>query len=117
MRSSNAPTGVRETYFATMPGLSFGKQSQMPSLVSQANQQCAWSFGVRIACNRAIGNLQMKLTGKPVLLGSDKATEILAESWTCSSEKMARTWGMKCEDDLDAVVGKTYRFYKDQRWI
>lgn len=118
VHAATVTTGTRDTYFATMPKPFVWKA--VADAFTHVTSKSTLRIVVPEFVSRAIGafgNLQMKLTGKPVLLGSDKVTEILAESWACSGEKMARTWDMKCEDDLEAVVDKTYRFYRDQRWI
>lgn len=116
--ASTTMVGVRETYFATMP-----------EPVAWCEVARAFHANTGRKCTRVIvpemiaraigclGEIQMKVSGKPVLLGADKVREIVADGWTCSDEKMFRTWGIRCKDDLETVVDKTYRFYVDNKWI
>ncbi len=73
-------TGMRETYFVALPNPYEWKS------VAEAYAVVTGKMPARVVVpeffSRAIGffgDLSMKLTGKPVLLGSEKVTEILAE--------------------------------------
>ncbi|MBK6767193.1 MAG: NAD-dependent epimerase/dehydratase family protein [bacterium] len=113
-----AEQGSGETLFATMP------EPYAWRAVAEAFRRVSGKSSLRLVVpefvSRGIGlfgDFRARVTNQPVLLGSDKVTEILGESWACSSNKMKRLWGVECGDDLDTVVGKTYRFYLQQKWI
>ncbi|MBL0060483.1 MAG: NAD-dependent epimerase/dehydratase family protein [bacterium] len=63
------------------------------------------------------GDLSMKLTGKPVLLGSEKVREILATGWACEVSKCQKQLSFRCQDSIEDVVRATHEFYIKQRWI
>ncbi|MCB9366573.1 MAG: NAD-dependent epimerase/dehydratase family protein [Calditrichaeota bacterium] len=111
-------SGNKETYFATMP---------VPFQWSEVARAYSAATGGR--CRRvvipetlsrfvgALGDLQMKVTGKPVLLGNEKVLEILSESWGCSGEKLFRHLGLKCDQSLQSLLHETNDFYLTQGWI
>ncbi len=118
VKAATTAIGVRETYFATMPEpVAWSEVAR--AFHANTGRKCTRII-VPEVLSKAIGylgELQMKVSGKPVLLGADKVREILAADWTCSDDKMFRAWGMRCKDDLKTIVGRTYKFYIDNKWI
>lgn len=118
IHAATAERGNHEIFFATMP------TPYVWRAVAEAFHRVSGKSALRVVVPEfvsrgigVLGDLRMRVTNKPVLLGSDKVSEILGESWACSADKMTRLWGVTCQDDLDAVVNKTYRFYLQQKWI
>jgi len=111
-------TGLPDTYFVAMP------EPAEWSVVAESFARAADKKAMRIVlpefvarCVGVCGNLSMRLTGKPALLGSDKVREILADGWACSADKIAAAWGFRTEDALDDVVRQTLDFYRQNRWL
>jgi nucleoside-diphosphate-sugar epimerase len=57
------------------------------------------------------------LRGKATLLAPDKAPELLAPAWTCSSEALERDAGWKARTSLQEGLAATARWYREQRWL
>ena len=55
--------------------------------------------------------------GRPPLLDGDKANEILAPGWACSSEALRRDAGWAASLPLDQGLAETARSYRDAGWL
>ncbi len=116
--AADVSSGLRETYFVTMPepvawhvvADAFAGASGRRAHKVVIPEMVARSLGV-------FGDLSMRFSGKPALLNSDKVTEILADGWACSGEKIARAWGFRCKDGLSDVVRDTLTFYREVNWL
>ncbi len=58
-----------------------------------------------------------RLAGRATMLSRDKAGEILAEAWTCSSEDMERDTGWRAETPLAAGLRATADWYRGAGWL
>lgn len=113
-----ANSGMRETYFVAI------SEPYEWQSVASAFAQVTGKKPTRIVVPEFVshmigffGDLSMKLTGKPALLGSEKVSEILATGWVCDVSKIERAWSFRCQDSIEDVVRVTHEFYIQQRWI
>lgn len=58
-----------------------------------------------------------RLKGSPSIVGIDKIREVLAGSWTCSSERARRELGFTIERPLAERMAQTAQWYIGQKWI
>jgi len=65
----------------------------------------------------ACGDIVSRIRRRPVWVGSDKVSELLAGSWTCSSEKARRQLGWSPNAPLAARLRETAQWYRDTRWL
>jgi nucleoside-diphosphate-sugar epimerase len=81
--------------------------------------------GVRCVCVPAAlvrpllgvaGHLSRAL-GRPPLLDGDKARELLASGWVCSSEALQRDAGWVARIPLDEGLAETARSYREAGWL
>jgi dihydroflavonol-4-reductase len=63
------------------------------------------------------GDVISRIRGRPVWVGSDKISEVLAGSWTCSSEKARRQLGWLPAAPLADRLRETAQWYRDARWL
>jgi nucleoside-diphosphate-sugar epimerase len=57
------------------------------------------------------------LTGKPTLLGNDKACEGLQEGWVCNDARIRKELGYRSRVDLAGGVAATLAWYRQRRWL
>jgi nucleoside-diphosphate-sugar epimerase len=55
--------------------------------------------------------------GRPPLLDGDKANELLAPGWACSSGALRRDTGWTAEIPLERGLAETARAYREARWL
>jgi nucleoside-diphosphate-sugar epimerase len=55
--------------------------------------------------------------GRAPLLDGDKANEILAPGWACSSEALRCDAGWRAEIPLDRGLAQTARAYREAGWL
>lgn len=67
------------------------------------------ALGVAGAAARALG--------RAPLLDRDKANELLAPGWSCSSEALRRDAGWAAEIPLDHSLAQTARAYREAGWL
>lgn len=65
----------------------------------------------------AVTGALARLQGRATLLSSDKADELLAPAWICSSEALARDAGWRARVDLARGLGETAAFYRAAGWL
>ena len=70
---------------------------------------------VRLALH-ALGTASL-MTGRPNVLGPDKAPELLAPAWVCRSEALERDAGWRAEIDHDQGLRDTAEAYRAERWL
>lgn len=58
-----------------------------------------------------------RLLGRATLMSGDKAPEITAEAWTCSSAALERDSGWRAEYDTDRGLAATASWYREQGWL
>jgi nucleoside-diphosphate-sugar epimerase len=64
-----------------------------------------------------LGDAASKITGKPVLIRSDKLQELLQTAWVCSPERARRDFGWRASTPLDDAVRQTFLWYKQHGWL
>jgi hypothetical protein len=57
------------------------------------------------------------LRSRPSIINTDKAREILAGSWACSSEKANQELGFSPARPLDTRLAQTVAWYRSQGWL
>ncbi len=57
------------------------------------------------------------LLRRPTLLNADKANELLAEAWTCSSQAIMEATGWQPTTGLAAGLRQTADWYKNAKWL
>jgi nucleoside-diphosphate-sugar epimerase len=55
--------------------------------------------------------------GRAPLLDGDKANELLAPGWACSSQALRRDAGWAAEIPLDEGLAETARAYREAGWL
>ena len=58
-----------------------------------------------------------RLAGRATLLAPDKAPEILAPAWTCSSAALEKDTGWRAAIPLDRGLAETARWYRENGWL
>ncbi|MBN2371166.1 MAG: NAD-dependent epimerase/dehydratase family protein [Vicinamibacteria bacterium] len=58
-----------------------------------------------------------RITGRPSVLSPDKAPELLAPAWTCSSAALTRDTGWKADIALDRGLAETAAWYRGAGWL
>lgn len=70
----------------------------------------AWAVG-------AVGELAGRLTFRPRYLNLDRARDLTAGHWVCSSEKAASDLGFTCSTPLEDRIHETADWYREHRWL
>jgi nucleoside-diphosphate-sugar epimerase len=65
----------------------------------------------------AVIGASARVVGRPTLLDSSKADELLAPAWTGDPEAIRRDTGWQAANDLDAGLKKTAAWYREQGWL
>jgi nucleoside-diphosphate-sugar epimerase len=65
----------------------------------------------------ALSGSAVRAVGRSTLLSSDKAEELLAPAWTCSSEALARDAGWRARISLKEGLAETARWYRAAGWL
>ncbi len=63
------------------------------------------------------GDVLSRVRGRPVWVGRDKISEVLAGSWTCSSEKARRQLGWSPAAPLAERVRAAVTWYRESGWL
>lgn len=64
-----------------------------------------------------LGDAASKLTGKPVLIRSDKLQELVQTAWVCSPERAWRDFGWRASTPLDEAIRRTFLWYREHGWL
>jgi nucleoside-diphosphate-sugar epimerase len=64
-----------------------------------------------------VAGVVSRALGRAPLLDGDKANELLAPGWVCSSEALRRDAGWTAEIPLDRGVAETARAYREDGWL
>jgi nucleoside-diphosphate-sugar epimerase len=65
----------------------------------------------------AVGDLFSRLTGRPVLLNSQKVREFLQPAWTCSSRRIRDELAFRPQYSLEQGIRETLAWYREQKWL
>jgi nucleoside-diphosphate-sugar epimerase len=64
-----------------------------------------------------LGDLGQKLTGRALLISSQKIREFQQDAWTCSSHKIREELGFCPRFTLETGMRETYSWYKENAWL
>lgn len=65
----------------------------------------------------SVNTLLSKISQKPFLVNSDKYHELIAKSWSCSSEEMKRDLGFTPKYNLEEGISKSINWYKENKYL
>jgi len=80
------------------------------ALAIRAPAAAAWAVG-------AMGELAGRLTFRPRYLNLDRARDLTAGHWICSSAKAHRDLGFTCAAPLEDRIGQTADWYRHHGWL
>jgi nucleoside-diphosphate-sugar epimerase len=100
------PQPVTQRALAEAVGRAVGHRVRCVTLPAPAVRAVLGAAG---AATRALG--------RAPLLDGDKANELLASSWVCSSEAIRRDAGWAAEIPLDRGLAETARAYREAGWL
>ena len=90
-------------------------------------EAAARAVGRRVRCVRlpapvvravlGVAGAAARTLGRAPLLDGDKANELLAPGWACSSEALRRDAGWAAEIPLDRGLAETARAYREAGWL
>jgi nucleoside-diphosphate-sugar epimerase len=100
------PALVTQRGLAAAVGRAVGRPVRCPTLPAPLVRGV---LGVAGGVGRALG--------RPPLLDGDKANELLAPGWACSSEALRRDAGWAAAIPLDRGLAQTARAYREAGWL
>jgi len=100
------PEIVTQRALAEAVGRAVGRSVRCPTLPGPVVRGLLGAAG---AASRALG--------RAPLLDGDKANELLAPGWACSSEALRRDAGWTAEAPLDRGLAETARAYREAGWL
>ncbi|HXP59007.1 MAG TPA: NAD-dependent epimerase/dehydratase family protein [Dongiaceae bacterium] len=112
------PAAARKTYFAACPEIVTAR-----SMAGEiAAQMGVWTvplpLPVLMLWPLCLGQeILSRLTGRPNVLSLQKFAELRAPGWVCDSGLLRRETGCACPTTLEAGIGLTLAWYRQQRWI
>ncbi len=65
----------------------------------------------------SLGDVVSRIRGRPEWVGRDKVSDLLAGSWTCSSEKARRQLGWSPAATLADRLRETALWYREAHWV
>jgi len=65
----------------------------------------------------SLGDVVSRIRRRPGWVGRDKVADLLAGSWTCSSEKARRQLGWSPAASVAERLRETAQWYRDARWL
>jgi nucleoside-diphosphate-sugar epimerase len=100
------PETVTQRAFVQAVGAALGRPVRTVPLPHAVVRGALWSSG-----------LLARLRGRPTLLSKDKAPELLAPAWTCSSAALARDAGWRAAIPLEKGLQETAQWYRGAGWL
>ncbi len=100
------PETLTQRAFVQAVGAAQGRSVRTIPLPKLVVRGALWSSG-----------LVARVLGRPTLLSSDKAPELLAPAWTCSSEALARDTGWRAAIPLQQGLRETAEWYRKAGWL
>ena len=100
------PETVTQRGFVSAVAEAMGRSVRLLPLPAPIVRGVLWSSG-----------LLARAVGRATLLSPDKADELLAPAWTCSSEALARDGGWRAQVPLRQGLRQTAEWYKAAGWL
>jgi dihydroflavonol-4-reductase len=100
------PETLTQRAFVQAVGAALGRPVRTVPLPGLVVRGALWSSG-----------LVSRLLGRATVLSADKAEELLAPAWTCSSEALARDAGWRAEIPLQRGLPETAEWYRNAGWL
>lgn len=97
---------VTQRGFVEAVGRAVGRRVRTPTLPAPA-------VSALLRLSGAVG----RLAGRASVLGPDKAAELLAPAWTCTSAELERDTGWRARVGLDEGLAATAKWYRDAGWL
>ena len=110
--------GNGEAYFIT--GQDSPRMSDMPRLVSRALGRKVRGIRVSPGLVSAAGGLSEmwgRVRGRMPVFNRDKARELTASGWVCSSAKASRDLSFQAEVSIQEGFSRTVQWYRENNWI
>jgi nucleoside-diphosphate-sugar epimerase len=64
-----------------------------------------------------VGEVAGRITSRPHYLNLDRARDLTAGHWICSSEKAHRDLGFVCAAPLEDSIRQTADWYREHGWL
>lgn len=100
------PETLSQRGFVEAVGAALGRSVRTVPLPKLVVRGALWSSG-----------LFARVLGRATLLSPDKADELLAPAWTCSSEALARDTGWRAAIPLQQGLAETAEWYRKAGWL
>jgi len=100
------PETLTQRAFVEAVGAALGRSVRTVPLPKLVVRGALWSSG-----------LVARMLGRATLLSPDKADELLAPAWTCSSEALARDTGWRAAIPLRQGLPETAEWYRKAGWL
>lgn len=97
---------VTQRGFVEAVGRAVGARVRIVPLPRLVVQGALWTSG-----------LAARLLGRATVLSPDKAEELLAPAWTCSSESLSRATGWRAAIPLEQGLRETAEWYRSAGWL
>jgi nucleoside-diphosphate-sugar epimerase len=113
-----SPATLGRTYFAAHPEVTTmeGFLDVVSAAVGRGSRRLVVPDSLlRLAASGA--DLVAQVTGTAAMLTRNKANELLAPHWVCSTEAAARDAGWRAATPLSVGVPETVRWYREHRWL
>lgn len=123
--AATAPAGEGRIYFACHPEIATWREA-MTAIFTAAREALGRTAGpphfvpIPALLTRAILWIlggAARAAGRATLLSLDKATELLAEAWTCTPAALTRDVGWRAAIDLRTGLPSTAQWYVSHGWL
>jgi nucleoside-diphosphate-sugar epimerase len=116
--AATSPATVGRTYHAGHPEIV--TQRALAEAAGRAvgrSVRCPTFPGPVVRVLLAVAGAASRAGGRAPLLDGDKANELLAPGWACSSEALRRDGAWSAEIPLDRGLAETARAYRETGWL
>ena len=121
---SSLPVTASHTYFTCHPDTITSSQFALTihRAVKHTGGRAPRPFVLRVPAWAARATMHVtgsaaRLVGKATMLSPDKAKELLAEAWTCSSAALERDTGWQASISHEEGLQQTADWYKEHGWL
>jgi len=119
LRALNSESAVGQVYFITSPrGYAWDEviEAARPVLGFRRLLKINLPKPLVFALGSILGSIA-GLTGRPALINSDKASELVQDYWVCSPEKAQRDLGFTATIPLNEGIAETLKWYRTKEWL